>query len=314
MVKISSVVSLSKFPYGYDPAHYPFKGIRYVLSHRKLWRQVALVACFGMTTAFILVILLFVFALKPQADAFGGQWWSWLLAVLLVFLEAAVAAAILLVYTRSKAESEVFVTTMKIEGMWKEGMVKPNVVRHFNIFKKAFYVRILTYPLVLIPFFGSGLYAAINATFIGWDYMDMYFDVIRMDMKTQRVEVLGEDKSDFKALLSPWTYDDDNQYARFGFMCAMIETVPIVGPVIFPLFNSCAAALFACDIENKGGPMSMRQNAKTRALPNFEENGDSYQPMNSETRALPNLDDKEDSYQHPEVPDGDDINEREYSA
>lgn len=84
--------------------------------------------------------------------------------------------------------------------------------------------------------------------------MDRYFDAIKLPSKLQRIEVLGEDKSDCMALFSRSTYDDDNEFARFGFIVAFLEATPIIGSVFFPLTNACAAALFACDIEKAGGP------------------------------------------------------------
>jgi hypothetical protein len=147
---------------------------------------------------------------------------------------------------------------MRLESKWKEGeMIKQSVMKDLSFCQKAFFVRIITYPLNLIPFLGAGLYSAVNATFIGWDYMDRYFEAIQLDGRLQRVEVLGEDKSDCSALFSRSTYDDSNAYARFGFMCAFLEAVPIVGTSVFPLTNAVAAALFACDIESCGGPSSL---------------------------------------------------------
>ena len=101
---------------------------------------------------------------------------------------------------------------------------------------------------------GSALYSAINATFVGWDYMDRYFDAINLPTKLQRVEVLGAERSDCMALFHCSTYDSDNVYARFGFYVTFLEAVPVLGSALFPLTNACAAALFACDIEKAGGP------------------------------------------------------------
>lgn len=207
-------------------------------------------------TAFICLILLLVFALKPQAIAFGGgEWWSWLLAVLVVLLEAAVLAALLVSVSQSKAQTEIFTETMRLEGCWDDTrMKKQSLIKDFNIMRKNYIVRIITFPLNLIPFAGAALYSAINATFVGWDYMDRYFDAIKLKGRLQRIEVLGEDRSDCAALFHRSTYDDDNLYARFGFIVAFLEATPIIGSVFFPLTNACAAALFACDIEKAGGP------------------------------------------------------------
>lgn len=86
----------------------------------------------------------------------------------------------------------------------------------------------------------------------------MYFDAIRMPSDLQRVEIFGEDRSDCSALFHCSTYDSDNDFARFGFVCSMLEMIPLIGQAVFPLTNACAAGLFACDIEAMGGPVSMR--------------------------------------------------------
>lgn len=41
-------------------------------------------------------------------------------------------------------------------------------------------------------------------------------------------------------------------------MVGFLESLPIVGWVLFPLTNAVAAALFACDIERSGGPVCLR--------------------------------------------------------
>lgn len=258
---LSRVASLNEFRYGHDPSHYPIKSVAFVMSNPSLWRRVACVACFGMTVSFLALVFLLVFALKPQAEAFGGaQWWSWILAVLVVLLEAAVITLLVVAIAHSKCQTEVFVQTMKIKGKWREGeMKKQSLCKELNLFcKKAFIVRIITFPINIIPFVGAAIYSAINATFIGWDYMDMYFDAIKMPSNLQRVEIFGENRSDCASLFHCSTYDSDNDFARFGFMCSMLEMVPIVGTALFPLTNACAAALFACDIEEAGGPVAMR--------------------------------------------------------
>lgn len=257
MVKLSTVskvVSLSSFRYGHDPSHYPIKAVAFVASNPSLWRRVACVAFFGFTVAVLAFVFLVVFALNPQAQAFGGgQWWSWLLAVLVVLFEAAIVTMLVVAVAQSKCQTEVFRKTMMIKGYWREGeMRKQSICADLNLFKKAFFARIITFPLNIIPFFGAALFSAINATFTGYDYMDRYFDAIKMPSKMQRIEVFGEDRSDCRSLFSCSTYDSNNDYARFGFVVSMLEMIPLVGPVFFPLTNACAAALFACDIEAAG--------------------------------------------------------------
>mmetsp|Transcript_27440 Transcript_27440/g.57354 ORF Transcript_27440/g.57354 Transcript_27440/m.57354 type:complete len:300 (+) Transcript_27440:47-946(+) len=257
---IANLVSLRKHRYGCDPSRYPIKSVAYVISHTSLWRIVFKVACCGSILAVIILIVLLATALKPQAKLISPnlEWWGWLIGVLVVFVEAAICATLLIVVSQSKAQTKVFVETMRIEGYWRENEMKPqSTIKDLNLLKKAFVVRIVTLPIQIVPLLGGAVYSAINATFTGWDYMDRYFDAISLPPKLQRVEVFGEDRSDCLALLHPATYDSDNDYARFGFMCGFMESLPIVGWVLFPVTNAVAAALFACDIEKSGGPAAL---------------------------------------------------------
>jgi len=274
----------SRHRYGQNPSHYPLRAIGFILKHpQQLLRKVAVVVCLGMTVAVICLILLFAFALKPQAELFGGEWWSWLLAVFAVLLEAGLAAAVLIAFTQSRSQTEIFVTTMRIQGKWRENeMRKQSVIKDFSFWKKAYFLRILTYPFNFVPVVGAALYSVINSLFIGFDYMDRYFDSIQLSSKLQRIEVYGEDRSDCRALWSISTYNMSNPYAKFGFWCAFLEALPAVGPILFPLTNACAAALFACDIESHGGPSSLP--AASNATSNTPTSNDT--PVENENKEL----------------------------
>lgn len=152
-------------------------------------------------------------------------------------------------------------------------MVEQSPLKDLNFTKKAMVVRLLTLPIQIIPLIGGPIYSAMHATFTGWDYMDRYFDAIQLSSRKQRIEVFdldisdrlademlcGQDCSaDWLALCSPKTYDSNNDYARFGFICSYLESIPIVGWTVFPLTNAVAAALFACDIEKSGGLVCLR--------------------------------------------------------
>lgn len=246
--------------YGHDPIRYPIKALAYTLSHPSLWSIVLRVACMGCTLAVIVLGLLFVSALKPQAELISSNlpWWAWLIAVLLVLLESAISVGFLMVVTQSKAQTKLFVATMKSEGQWKDEMIAQSVIKDMNLVKKAMCVRFLTFPIQVIPVAGGAIYSAINATFTGWDYMDRYFDATKVPATLQRMEVFGEDISDCSALFHRSTYSTNNEYARFGFMVGFLETIPIVGFAVFPPTNAVAAALFASDIEKSGGPVCSR--------------------------------------------------------
>jgi len=253
--------AVMKHRYGKDPIFYPLRALSYALSHRELFWTVLKVACVGITVSIIILVILLLTALQPQAQAISSnlEWWAWLIAVFLVLFEAGIISVVLMSVSQSKAQTKVFTATMKIEGVWREDMIEQSMAKDLNPMKKAFIVRILTLPLQIIPFIGGALYSAINATFIGWDHMDRYFDAIQLSPKLQRVEIFGHELSDCRALCNPATYDLDNDIARFGFFCGIVESAPIIGFVLGPVTNAIAAALFACDIEHSGGLMCLRE-------------------------------------------------------
>lgn len=257
-----SIISTSR-KYGHDPIRYPIKAIYYTLSHPTALSWIVFrIACIGCTLSVAILIALLAATLKPQAELISSnlEWWAWLVAVCLVLFESAICALLLITVFQSKAQTKLFVTTMRLEGHWKENeMVAQSIIKDLNLVKKAFFVRVITLPIKIIPLLGGAIYSAINATFTGWDYMDRYFDAIKLPTNIQRVEVFGEDRSDCSALCYPSTYDPDNDFARFGFMCSFLESLPIVGWAVFPLTNAIAAALFACDIEKGGGPICLRE-------------------------------------------------------
>lgn len=60
----------------------------------------------------------------------------------------------------------VFTETMRLEGCWDESRMKKQSLRKdFQFMKKNFFVRLITFPLNLIPFAGAALYSAINGTY-----------------------------------------------------------------------------------------------------------------------------------------------------
>lgn len=269
---------VAKHRYGKDPIFYPLRALSYALSHRELFWTIFKVACVGITVCIIVLAVLIAATLYPQAKLISPnlEWWAWLIAVFLVLFEAGVLSALFLSVSHSKAQREVFTATMKIEGVWREDMIEQSIADDLNPTKKAFIVRLLTFPLQIIPFIGQAMYAAVNATFIGWDHMDRYFDAIQLSPHLQRVEIFGEELSDCRALCNPATYDIDNDIARFGFFCSIIESVPVVGWVFGPINNAIAAALYAVDIERSGGLVCLRGEPKDE-----ERNQESQGPLDA---------------------------------
>eukprot|EP00985_Skeletonema_marinoi_P030421 scaffold31995_cov66-Skeletonema_marinoi.AAC.1 len=77
-----------KHRYGKDPVFYPLRALSYALSHRELFWTVLKVACVGITVSIIILVILLVTALQPQAQAISPnlEWWAWLIAVFLVLI------------------------------------------------------------------------------------------------------------------------------------------------------------------------------------------------------------------------------------
>ena len=252
-----------------DPIRYPIEAVAYVARHPSLWAQVARSACCGLLVSSAILVALLASALRPQARLFdptdgGPAWWAWLVAAFAVLAEAALLSALVLAAAQSRAQTRLFVAVMRAEGAWRSGMVAQSVLGDLNPTKRAFLVRLLTVPLQIVPFVGGPVYSIVNATFVGWDYMDRYFDCLRMTSRQQRVEIFGEERSDCAALFRSSTYSRENEYFRFGFACSLLETLPVVGLAVFPLTNAVASALWASDIEKRGGLASLPSVTETR--------------------------------------------------
>jgi len=207
----------------------------------------------GVMVAVSALLLLLAIALEPQANAFGGgQWWSWIFAFTAVLFEALVLSLLLLKVLHSKTKKYIFVETMKTENKWSPEMSEPSMLSDINCCKIYTFVAVVTFPLNIIPVAGTVLYSFINAPYTAWDYMDMYFDTIQMDIKAQKIEVLGNN-----SMLSPKVYG--SKYVRFGFTCTLLEMIPILGPAVFALTNACGAALWACNMEKHGTHSKLSQ-------------------------------------------------------
>jgi hypothetical protein len=262
------------FRYGTaDPTKYPIDGLNYAIEHRELWSHFGIVCCASLCFSFFALVLLFVFALEPQAEAIGGkQWWSWIVAVVLILAEVSVLSELVLPNFLCKSQAKIFVTIMQMEGMWNDDtMQQPPFIKTWLTktlcCKQRRLIRLILSPIKVFPFVGDILYSGIFGIFIAWEYMDLYFEAIQLPDSLQRLEIFGDKSycSTFCVSLSQFQNTvRQNEYVEYGFLCAFLECIPLVGPAVFPLTNSIGAALFACDIERYGGP-SVAQ-AATRTL------------------------------------------------
>jgi hypothetical protein len=244
--------------------HYPFAGFLFLLASPSLWGTVLCVVLLGFTIALTSVLMLFVFTFRSQANVLGGgEWWSYVLAIVAVLFESLFLTFIILKMVHTKCQIKIFMETMKAKGHWTADMKAPSVVRDFDFCKLGFFVKIATFPLNLIPVAGTILFAYINAPFAALDLMDMYFEAIHMDYEAQMIEVTRCPNRSCGAM---YTY---SPYLRFGFISMLLETIPVVGPAVFSLSNSCGAALWACDMHAQGGPPSWQQNRNQIPTPSI---------------------------------------------
>ncbi|GMH99486.1 hypothetical protein TrVE_jg3872 [Triparma verrucosa] len=232
-----------------DTARYPFAGTRYLLSHPKLLAGVLCYVIIGIIFALVALIILLAVALKPQAEAFGGEVLGWLLGTIAVFVEAFIIAMIFMKLLVSTAQEKLFVKVMKLEGCWNDSWEEPTMLSNLICCcNTTLLLQMVSLPLNLLPVIGTMMYVALNAPLASWDLMSLYYDSIGMNQTEQRRKVLGKGCS--KINLS--TFFGDSHF-RFGMSATFLELFPLVGPTLFTLGNACGAALWACDIVRASG-------------------------------------------------------------
>ena len=255
--------------------HYPIYGLIYLLTSPSMVCSVICAILVGITIAITALILLLTMTLQSQsrsiANMFGvhgeeeegddessttgtATWWSYVIAIFAVLFETTLITLLLLKIIHGKSQKKIFVQTMRLQNQWKQGsMVEPSGI-DINCCKLSFVISLVTFPLhIVFPLVGTVIYCLLNGRLTGWEYMDMYFHAIHMSGIEQRQEVLrGSSSSLSVSCLNIY----NNPYTQFGFICGLLESIPIFGPSIFPLSNACGAALYACELERsrrKGG-------------------------------------------------------------
>ena len=268
------------------PWQYPIYGVIYLFTSPSMICSVICAITLGLIIATTSLILLFVFTLQTQAEAltFGTQdddengstttWWSYMLAVFAVLFEATLITILLLKVVHTKSQKKIFVTTMKQENTWRDiidypngnHMIEPGGIEIFGCFKLSFIVSLITFPLhIFLPLVGTIVHSLLNSRLAAWELMDMYFVAINMDYKQQRNEIrssgiVGASTDTTSKARMCGCLDISSKYVQFGFVCGLLESIPIIGPTLFPLTNACGAALWSADMEKQyGGPTSLQQ-------------------------------------------------------
>ena len=107
-----------------------------------------------------------------------------------------------------------------------------NIVRLLFFAFLLLFIMLLTFPLNLIPVFGTVLWCICNGFFVAWDLMDVYFDL-------QRLTFMEAARFSF----AHW-----QQFTCFGTMALAVTLIPFIG-IFFAFTDFVAAALWAVEME-----------------------------------------------------------------
>ncbi|KXS09165.1 hypothetical protein M427DRAFT_64701 [Gonapodya prolifera JEL478] len=227
-------------------AHYPAMGIAYTLAHPSLWGIVIGALCCTLLFSLAWTIVLFaaVFPAMSRAIAAAGcpPWLAWIVGVIITLIMIFLGFLVCGIFLFGGFESSLFDRVIKLEGF--ESLMKQK--RGWSIFTPSLPVAALfnltrlttltiTVPLNILPFFGTALYAWLNASNYAMErHVHYLVDFKHLDLERT------------------WKYthhaDRRAEYAQFGFACLLMEMVP-VAQALFVLTNTVGAALWACDIE-----------------------------------------------------------------
>lgn len=228
--------------------HYPLIAVGYLIASPSLVCNTVCTVLWGILISITILIVLFVTTLYEQAQLLGGgRWWSWIFAVFLVLLEATVLTLIVLKVSHVKSQKRIFVETMKLENTWDASrMIEPGPdIPCSGCCSFSTILQIITYPLhVFIPILGTFVFSFLNGKFAGLDWMNLYSTVLGGFTVEEFELAAGVAKSS-----SSSCFEFSNPYTQFGFVCQLLESIPIAGPSFFVLSNACATALWASDVE-----------------------------------------------------------------
>lgn len=234
---------------------YPIKGIVYFLSHRALWKPLLAKLVPTLTLGAGVTTLMFVFTYVPQAAlmAFTNGPIAALTAGLLVLSESSTLTTML---ARSFLVQEALVDTfdgtlmargtsdLVSSGRQVKGNSSDPIRALGKLVKKPFakyspqaFIRYLLYlPLNFIPVIGSAIFIILQGRKSGPDRHERYYQLKEWNAN-QREKHVEELKG---------------AYTGFGIAATLLELVPVAS-ILFSFTNTVGAALWAADLEKKGG-------------------------------------------------------------
>ncbi|KAF2860242.1 hypothetical protein K470DRAFT_258205 [Piedraia hortae CBS 480.64] len=235
---------------------YPLRGIVYLLSHEDLRRPLISRLASTFTLGMGVTTFMFLFTYVPQVAAlvFTSGPLAALTTILLVLSESSTLTTVLsrallidesLIDTFdgtlvSKGETTLVAKERKVaSGRTADSIARLGklVKKPFQRFKPEAIVRYLMYlPLNFIPIIGTATFILLQGKKYGPQTHNRYFQLKGMS-RSQREQYIQENQG---------------AYTSFGVVATLLEMVPIAG-IFFVFTNTCGAALWAADLEKRGG-------------------------------------------------------------
>lgn len=216
----------------------PLHGAGYLITHPSL---LALGLC-PLLLSFLWALASFIFmlaaALVPQAyfliNLGVWPWLSWLLAVLLVLLEASLLSVIGATVAFDWVAEKVFLVVLHDELPEQLRATalseNPNIIKFcsgWTMLRLA--VLIVSLPLNFVPVAGTVVYFMINGTLYAWKLHQPYFELIGAESVGEQWKIVRAQCRD---------------YLTFGCMAMVLNLIPVISP-FFILSNAAAAAMWA---------------------------------------------------------------------
>ncbi|KAJ3180681.1 hypothetical protein HDU87_001794 [Geranomyces variabilis] len=232
---------------------YPVRGIFFFATHPSLWLRVLCGLLLSLTFALAATVLLFVFALAPQANGLNAHlpaaWLGWIIAVICVLLEIFLASLLFVAICLPVLADELFDDVVALatgqpvtqkgscaRGCW-HGVAYAGVWI-VTLLVARILLLVITAPLHLVPGVGTVVFLFLNGYLGAWNNHLHWFDMRGCGFAEGR----------------RFVRQNRMAYACTGAVMCMLELVPVAG-ILFQFTNIVGAALWAVDMESEGiGP------------------------------------------------------------
>ncbi|KAJ3164822.1 hypothetical protein HDU88_005034 [Geranomyces variabilis] len=230
---------------------YPVRGIFFFVTHPSLWLRVLCGLVLSLVFALAATVLLFVFALVPQANGLNAHlptWLGWIIAVICVLLEIFLASLLFVAICLPVLADELFDDVVALatgqpapEGSCARGCwhgVAYAGVWIVTLLVARILLLVITAPLHLIPGVGTVVFLFLNGYLTAWNNSLHWFDMRGCGFSEGR----------------RFVRQNRMAYASTGAVMVLLELVPVAG-ILFQFTNIVGAALWAVDMESEGiGP------------------------------------------------------------